>query len=79
MTQRQVRNPFVDDTPQAEVQRIGRFTYHVYVISGVMRWGPDGYGWHVWGAKRAERKAARVLAAYKRAHRFENTPRKVIA
>lgn len=52
--------------PQAEVRRVGRWTYHVQVVDGLTTWGPDGYGWHVLGRRRALSKARRVLARYLR-------------
>jgi hypothetical protein len=54
------------DQPHAEVQRVGRWTYRVSVVHGLTCYGPGGSGWHVLGRRRAERKAARVLARYLR-------------
>lgn len=56
----------IDDEPRAEVQQIGRWTYRVSVIHGICSWGPDGYGWHVLGRRRAARKARKALARYLR-------------
>ena len=64
MVKRTAWNP--DGAPEAVIERRGRWWHLVYVDHGLMRWGPDGYGWHVLGAKRAERKARRVLASYLR-------------
>lgn len=50
--------------PVAVIERAGRWTYRVYVQHDICRWGPDGYGWHVFGRKHAERKARKVLAKY---------------
>jgi hypothetical protein len=52
--------------PEAVVERTGRWWHSVYVRHGVIRWAPSGNGWHVFGAKRADRKARKVLAAYVR-------------
>ena len=62
--------------PRAVVERTGRWTYCVAVELDMTRWGLDGYGWVVFGRKRAERKARKVLARYHReqarfADRFE--------
>lgn len=52
--------------PRAEITRAGRWTYRVVVKEGIGQWGPNGYGWTVLGRRRAERKAAKVLARYQR-------------
>ncbi len=52
--------------PEALVTRIGRWSYEIYVIHGAMAIGPNGYPWHRFGRARAERKARRELARYKR-------------
>lgn len=52
--------------PHAVVLQTGRWTYRVYVADGISQWGPDGYGWIVWGRRRAERKGRKVLARYLR-------------
>jgi hypothetical protein len=52
----------IDDTPRAEVQRIGRWTYRVSIKQGLI----DGYDWHVFGRRRAARKAVKVLRRYLR-------------
>jgi hypothetical protein len=49
--------------------------YLVVIRHGLIQYGPDGYGWRVFGKARALRKASRVLARYRR--RFE-TPRAVV-
>lgn len=51
-----------DRAPEARIERTGRWWHLVYIVHGPMRYGPEGDGWHVLGAKRAVRKAARVLA-----------------
>lgn len=56
----------VDDQPRGEVQRIGRWTYLVSVRRELTTYGPGASGWPVLGRRRAERKAARVLAHYMR-------------
>jgi Rieske Fe-S protein len=57
--------------PEAVIEQLGRGWHLVYVRYGVMRYGPDGDGWRVFGAKRAERKARKELKAYIE----RNTPR----
>lgn len=52
--------------PEAHITQTGRWTYSVYISHGLTRYGPDGYGWHVLGAKRAAWKADRELARYRR-------------
>ncbi|MEV2239501.1 hypothetical protein [Micromonospora sp. NPDC049891] len=52
--------------PEAVIERTGRWWHLVYVRHGLIRWAPSGNGWHVFGAKRANRKARKVLAAYTR-------------
>lgn len=52
--------------PRAVVERIGRWTYCVYVSDGFNQRGTDGSGWRVWGRKRAYRKAPHVLANFLR-------------
>lgn len=52
--------------PHAQVQRIGRWTYLVSVHHGLSVWGPNASGWSVLGRRRANRKAAKVLARYLR-------------
>lgn len=54
----------MDDQPYAEVEQVGRWTYRVKVRDGMLTWGPDGHGWHVFGRRRAHRKAERVLRRY---------------
>lgn len=53
-----------DEQPEAEIQQVGRWTYRVSVSHGLLTYGPDGYGWHILGRRRAERKAERALARY---------------
>jgi len=62
------------DEAHAEVRRIGRWTYLVSIHDGCMVYGPGGHGWHVWGQRRAERKARRVLAAYGRDEQRRTNP-----
>ena len=52
------------DEPTAEVTKVGRWKWRVRIVHGIMQYGPDGYGWHVFGRQRAERKARRELAHY---------------
>lgn len=57
----------VSDKAVAEVRKVGRWTYRVAITHGILQWGGwEGYGWHVWGRRRADRKATRELAAYLR-------------
>jgi hypothetical protein len=53
-----------DSPPEARVERLGRWWFRVYVTHGLSQWGPDGYGWHVLGERRAHAKARRVLRRY---------------
>jgi hypothetical protein len=50
--------------PEAKVERHGRWWFRVYVSHGLMQWGPGGYGWLVFGERRAYAKARRVLRKY---------------
>lgn len=50
--------------PIAVIERVGNHTYRVSVRDGISRWGPYGWGWRVWGFRRAQRKARKVLAEY---------------
>lgn len=52
--------------PVGQVTRVGRFTYRVVIIDGMLEFGLDGHGWRVWGRDRAQRKATRELARYRR-------------
>ena len=52
--------------PEARIEQAGRWTYSVYVTHGLMSIGPNGLPWLRLGRKRAERKARRELARYKR-------------
>jgi hypothetical protein len=51
---------------EAVIRQIGRWTYLVYVRHGICTYGLGGYGWRVFGRKRAARKARRALADYVR-------------
>lgn len=51
---------------EVKIRRLGRWRWLVYVTDGVLPHGPDGYGWYVWGRRRAEQKAQRVLRRYLR-------------
>ena len=66
MTTREPPPPWDPGPPTAEIEQIGRWTYRVAIIHGLMSYGPDGYGWHVLGRRWAERKAVRELAKYVR-------------
>jgi hypothetical protein len=44
---------------------LGLGRYRVAVVDGATIYGPDGYGWVVWGRKRAIRRAVRELVAYR--------------
>jgi hypothetical protein len=50
--------------PEAVIERHGRWWHLVYIRHGLMRGGPGGHGWRVFGERRAERKARKVLADY---------------
>jgi hypothetical protein len=50
--------------PEVVIQQAGRWTWRVYIRHGIIQYGPDGYGWHVFGQQRAERKARRELDRY---------------
>lgn len=52
--------------PYAEVRQVGRWRHVVAVHDGLLLFAPDGYGWVVFGRRRAERLAARQLARYVR-------------
>jgi hypothetical protein len=56
----------LQESPHAEIEPIGRWTWRVFVSDGLTEWGPDGYGWRVLGKRRVERKAHKVLARYLR-------------
>ncbi len=59
--------PAHDDEPYAVAEQKGRWSWRVYVLHGISRWGLDGYGWTVWGSRsRAEKQARRRLAEYVR-------------
>ena len=55
----------------ATVERIGRWTYLVVIRDGLMRYGPDGCGWHVLGRRWANSKARRELAKYRRSQQWK--------
>lgn len=51
--------------PYAEVEQIGRWTWAVRVIHGIIVWGPNGGPFIVHGGRdRADRVARRHLARY---------------
>jgi hypothetical protein len=52
--------------PEARIEQTGRWTYSITITHGLMSIGPGGYGWLRFGRDRAERKAMRELARYKR-------------
>lgn len=54
----------LESPPEAKVERLGRWWFRVYVSHGLSQYGPDGYGWHVLGERRAHRKAKAVLRRY---------------
>ncbi len=64
---------WLDDLPKprAEITRTGRWTYRVVVKDRLTQWGPNGYGWTILGRRRAEKKAIRVLAKYRREQQRE--------
>jgi hypothetical protein len=53
-----------DEAPYAQITQKGRWTWLVSIHHDLMVYGPDGYGWTVFGRKRAERLAHRQLARY---------------
>lgn len=50
--------------PEAIVEKLSKYRYRVYIQWGFSEVGPDGYGWIVWGHKRAVRFAHRRLTAF---------------
>jgi hypothetical protein len=55
------------DEPYAEVRQIGRWTWSVDVVHGIVSWGPNGGPFMAYGSRaHAGRKAGRKLAAYRR-------------
>jgi hypothetical protein len=67
------------DEPHAEITRVGRWTHHIIIRDGWMAVGPDGHAWFALGAKRARRKARRVLASYLKDKRRRATPTTITA
>ena len=73
------------EPPFAEVKQVGWFTYRIVIRDGLSTCGPGFMGvvlgWRVWGRKRADRKARKVLAKYRaeqtREERWEREARKV--
>lgn len=53
----------LSNEPFMDITQAGRFTYDVTLHHGMSSFRP---GWRVLGRRRAERKAARELARYKR-------------
>lgn len=53
-------------TAHVVVERLGRWTYRIVIVDGTMEYGPEGYGWVTYGRGRAQRKARRQLAKYRR-------------
>jgi len=53
-----------DEPPTVKITRRGRWMHTVIIQHGLMQHGPNGGPWFVLGARRARRKAARVLRAY---------------
>lgn len=66
--------------PHAEVEQIGRWTWAVRVVHGIVVWGPGGGPFVVRGGPaRAERVAARLLARYEEQERRRaRTRRRVV-
>jgi hypothetical protein len=54
--------------PYADIRRVSRWRYYIEIHHGLTIWGPGGAGWHVLGARRATRKARRLLERYRRQH-----------
>ena len=57
--------PAVPDLIGVKGWYLGLNRYRVAIVDGPTIYGPDGYGWVVWGRKRAIRRALRELAAYR--------------
>lgn len=53
------------DDPHAEITRVGRWTYHIRIVDGIGEHARSD-GWATWGRRRAEKKARRILAQYRR-------------
>lgn len=57
--------PPLPDLPERELKAIieprGKYWYRVYLLYGWTRYGPDGWGWHVFSHRLAVRKAQREL------------------
>lgn len=67
------------DEPHAEITRTGRFMHHIVIHDGLVQIAPDGIAWFAFGAKRAERKARRVLASYLTSKRRRAEPTLITA
>lgn len=58
--------------PEATVRMVTPRHWWIEVHHGMVQWGPGGSGWNVWGLtpgsarRRADRKARRALAKYRR-------------
>lgn len=50
----------LDEEPTVRITKIGRFTYEVAILHGLMAYG----AWFATGRKRAERKGRRQLTRY---------------
>ena len=56
----------LDEPPGVFLRPDGRWRWLVWIEHGGMRYGLDGYGWHVWGHRRALTKARHELDRYRR-------------
>lgn len=61
-----------DERPVAMVERVGRFLWSAYVVHGFMVYKADMGGDLTVGRRRAERKARRLLARYKRENGYRS-------
>jgi hypothetical protein len=52
--------------PVAKIEQTGRWVRVIWISDGLSRYGPDGYGWHRLGERRAVKKAERESRRYLR-------------
>lgn len=57
-------NKVKNDEPYIGIRQEGKHTFIVSIDHGIMRYGPDGYGWFCWSKKSAIRKGRKELAKY---------------
>jgi len=69
----------MDHAPHAEIRRIGRWTHAIRIVDGLSVCGPyPGGSWHVLGARRARRLAARQLRRYVTEGARATTPAEIV-